>query len=94
MLGQECGLDRERGIVFHIQPEVMGLVPRRVDCTAAVAEAMRFLTGEWLVDVQSDYAGKCVADRGGAEFLIERTLLRSVLSSLSLPGAAVAVRPH
>ena len=74
VLGQECGLDRERGIVFHIQPEVMGLVPRRVDCTAAVAEAMRFLTGEWLVDVQSDYAGKCVAI-AAALTLIERTLL-------------------
>lgn len=73
--GQEEGLDRKRGIVFHIQPELMGLVPRREDCTPeAVALAMRFLTDEWLVDVQADYAGKCVAI-AAALTLIERTML-------------------
>ena len=53
------GLDRDRGIIFKIQPEVRAVVPRREDCTpTAVREAMEFLTDEWLVDVATDYAGK------------------------------------
>ena len=75
MLGQECGLDRGRGTVFHIAPELMALVPRREDCTPeAVGAAMQFLTDEWLCDVQSSYADKCVAV-AAALTLIERTML-------------------
>ena len=55
------GLDRKRGIVFRLQPELLALLPHPRDCTdEAVAEAMRFLTSEWLVDVACDYVGKCV----------------------------------
>jgi hypothetical protein len=56
-----CGLDRRRSIVFRVPDELQQLLPRQVDCTpSAVAEAMRFLTDEWLVDVATDYSGKCV----------------------------------
>ncbi len=55
------GLDRKHGIVFRVPDELQQLLPRQKDCTpSAVAEAMRFLAGEWLVDVATDYAGKCV----------------------------------
>jgi hypothetical protein len=54
------GLDRERRIVFRIAPEVSEWVPTGRVGGAAVAHAMRFLTDEWLIDVQTDYAGKCV----------------------------------
>src|SRR6202161_4115869 len=55
------GLDRKRGIVFRLQPELLAVLPKPAECTAsAVAEAMRFLTDEWLCDVSTDCAGKCV----------------------------------
>jgi hypothetical protein len=65
------GLDR--GVVFRIEPELRRLLPHSCN-TPEVAEAMRFLCDEWLVDVLTDYTGKCViiAD---ALTLIERTLL-------------------
>lgn len=42
---------------------------------AAIEEAMRFLTDQWLVDVQTDYAGKCVLI-ALALSVLERELLR------------------
>jgi hypothetical protein len=67
------GLDRDRGIIFRIPEELMKLLPK--DCTpAAVAHAMQFLMDEWLVDVATDYAGKCVLI-AAALTLIERNLL-------------------
>ena len=75
VLGRMAGLDRERGIVFNIAPELMALVPRREDCTqSAVAEAMRFLTDKWLVDVLTDYEGKCIMI-AAALSIIQRTQL-------------------
>lgn len=69
------GLDRERGIVFRAPPELLALVPRQEDCKPTpVAEAMRFLTDEWLVDVATDYSGKCVLI-AAALTVIERSLL-------------------
>jgi hypothetical protein len=54
------GLDRKRGVVFRV-PEPLELLLPRANCTAtAVFRAMQFLTDEWLVDVATDYAGKCV----------------------------------
>jgi hypothetical protein len=54
-------LDRDRGILLRVPKELDALVPRAQECTPpAVAEAMRFLTDEWLVDVATDYAGRCV----------------------------------
>ena len=56
-----AGLDRERGVVFRIDPALLQYVPKREDCTPlAVAEAWRFLTDEWLVDVAADHEGKAV----------------------------------
>lgn len=56
------GLDRKSGFVFRVPLELMNLLPRAEDCNdAAIREAQRFLTDEWLCDVTTDYAGKCVA---------------------------------
>jgi hypothetical protein len=68
-------LDIERGIEFHIPPEVMALLPKRKDCTPdAVARAMKFLTDEWLCDVLGSFKDKCVVV-AAALTLIERSLL-------------------
>ena len=54
------GLDRERGIQFIIQDELRAVIPRGQDCTPErVKAAMEFLCDEWLVDVATDYVGKC-----------------------------------
>ena len=77
VLGEERGLDEERGISFIIQPEVMTLLPRPEEVTPdAVARAMKFLTDEWLCDVATDYAGKCTVV-AAALSIIERSLLDS-----------------
>jgi hypothetical protein len=55
------GLDRKHGIVFRVPEPLETLLPGINNCTATpVANAMRFLTDEWLADVATDYAGKCV----------------------------------
>jgi hypothetical protein len=75
LLAQHEGLDRDRGIVFHVPKELMQILPRREDCTPeAVTDAMRFLCDEWLVDVATDDAGKCVLI-AAALTVIERSLL-------------------
>ena len=56
------GLDRDRGIVFRVPPELQAILPEPVKCNPeAVAEAMQYLTHEWLCDLASDYAGRCIA---------------------------------
>lgn len=70
-----AGLDRKRGIVFRIPREVQALIPAVEVCTAtAAAEAMRFLTDDWLADVSCDYAGKAVLIAAAATIL-QRLLL-------------------
>src|SRR4051812_34049785 len=55
------GLDRNRGIIFEIQKELRAIIPQRADCTEErVRKAIKFLTDEWLIDVATDYAGKCI----------------------------------
>jgi hypothetical protein len=69
------GLDRQRGIVFQIAPDILSLVPDPKECTdSAVAEAMRFLMDEWLVDVSAGYVGKCILI-SAVLTIIERSLL-------------------
>jgi hypothetical protein len=69
------GLNRDRGIVFRVPPELQSLLPTSADCTeTAVAAAMQFLTDEWLVDVAANYAGKLVIIAAGLT-VIERLLL-------------------
>ncbi|MGH6968343.1 MAG: hypothetical protein ACREEN_04480, partial [Stellaceae bacterium] len=69
------GLLRERGIVFRVPEQLLALLPKRDDCTAAkVAEATRYLIDEWLCDVAADFAGMCVAI-AAALTIIERHLL-------------------
>jgi hypothetical protein len=56
-----AGLDRERGVVFRIDPELLKHIPKREDCTPiAVVKAYRYLTDEWLVDVAADLESKAV----------------------------------
>jgi hypothetical protein len=67
--------ETERGIIFLIPEELRKIIPKRKDCTpAAVKQAMQFLCDEWLCDVATDYAGKCVPI-AAALSIIERTLL-------------------
>jgi hypothetical protein len=69
------GLDRDRGIVFRVPADLLALIPAPGDCTPrAVADAMRFLTEEWLVDVATDYVGKAVLI-ATALTIIERSVL-------------------
>jgi hypothetical protein len=71
----EDRLDQLRGIDFRIQPEVSACVPKPGSVTAdGVIEAMTFLTEKWLVDVATDYAGKCTII-AAALTIIERCLL-------------------
>lgn len=69
------GLDEDRGIAFMIPDEMRAILPKWEDCTdKAVRKAMRFLTDEWLCDVATDYAGKCVIIAAACS-LIERSVL-------------------
>jgi hypothetical protein len=69
------GLDRQRGIVFRVPPDLLALVPSPDACSAAkVAEAMRFLADQWLCDVATDYTGKCILI-AAALTIIERSVL-------------------
>jgi flagellar biosynthesis GTPase FlhF len=75
VLGRENGFDRTRGIQFIVPESIVALVPQREDCTPeAVEKAMRFVTDEWLCDVEADYAVKCVII-AAALTVIERSLL-------------------
>jgi hypothetical protein len=69
------GLDRKRGIFFVVDPGLMKIIPNCEACgDEAVAEAMRLLCDDWLVDVATDHAGKCVLI-AKALTMIERSLL-------------------
>jgi hypothetical protein len=54
------GLDRKRKILSRIDPGIRELLPQGKITGAEIVEAMNFLTDEWLCDVQTEYAGKCV----------------------------------
>jgi hypothetical protein len=70
----EPGLNRERGIVFRLEPGVVALMPCPEDCgNDEVASAMHFLCEEWLIDVATTYAGKCILI-AAALTIIERSL--------------------
>ena len=69
------GLDRLRGIQFIIPDELRAVIPERHECTPdRVKKAMEFLCNRWLVDVATDYAGKCTII-AAALTLIERSVL-------------------
>ena len=68
------GLDRVRGTSFHIPAEVLAAVPQPEGVTDEFfVKAYRFLTEEWLVDVNTDNAGKATLV-ACALTIIERTL--------------------
>lgn len=71
------GLDRDRQIVFRIPPEMRRHLPQPNDPVPTAKEArdaLAFLTDEWLVDVATDFAGKCVLV-AMALTILQRTLL-------------------
>ncbi len=69
------GLDRERKLVFQIEPQLMKLMPQPNWCTkSAAANALDFLASKWLCDVATDFAGKCVLI-ALALTILERVLL-------------------
>jgi hypothetical protein len=69
------GLLRHLNTVFRVPQELLAVVPTPEECTPArVANAMRFLTHEWLIDVATDYAGRCALIAYGLS-IIERHLL-------------------
>jgi hypothetical protein len=71
----EDKFERLRGIDFRLQPEVAAIVPQPGSVTnTAIKAAMNFLTNEWLIDVATDYAGKCTIIAAGLT-IIERSLL-------------------
>ncbi len=71
------GLDRDRKLVFRIPPELRAILPKPQDPTPQdkhVAKALSFLVNEWLCDVATDFAGKCVLI-SLALSILERVLL-------------------
>jgi hypothetical protein len=75
ILGRKSGFDPDRGIQFMVPDWVEAILPRRADCTErTVGRAMRFLTDEWLCDVEGSYAVKCINIALGLTML-ERSLI-------------------
>jgi hypothetical protein len=69
------GLDRKHHIIFRVPKELDDLIPKREACTPSkLAEAMRFLTDEWLADVATGYDGKC-SIIAATMMILERALL-------------------
>jgi hypothetical protein len=72
---QGRGLDRARNIIFRIPPELLKYLPTKGDChECAVVDALAFLVDVWLVDVATNYTGKCLVI-AAALTVIERTLM-------------------
>ena len=67
---------RSAGSRFIIPAEVMALLPKGEVTDEAVAREMKYLTDEWLCDVATDYAGKCIII-AAALTIIQRSLLDS-----------------
>ena len=56
------GLHHKTGVFFDIPADIRAALPRPEDCDErAVAKAVRFLCDDWLVDVQTNEAGKATA---------------------------------
>jgi hypothetical protein len=69
------GLDRQRGIVFNVEPALMKIIPdRKHGDRTVIGEAMRFLLDDWLADVATDHHGKCSLV-ALAVTMIERSML-------------------
>ena len=69
------GLDRERRIVFRIDPDVFRFMPDGSKCTPEhVRDAMAFLFDTWLADVAGGHIDKCVLIAATLTIL-ERALL-------------------
>jgi hypothetical protein len=90
------GLDRDSGLLHHIEPELLDLARQNDITEQEVREAVRFLCNEWLVDVLTDNTGKLVAI-SRALTLIERHLLENrpaFLVSAGLRGGGKTTLIH
>jgi hypothetical protein len=69
------GLDRARRVVFQIDPLIRCFLPSKAECgPEAAAAAIKFPADDWMADVATDFAGKCVLI-GMAATILQRTLL-------------------
>jgi len=69
------GLDRDRKLVFRIEPRLMEMLPSPERCTKQeTAKALDFLVSQWLCDVAADFSGKCILI-ALALTILERVLL-------------------
>jgi hypothetical protein len=69
------GLNRERGIIFRIPPELLSILPTPKECTRrAAGYALQWLCDEWLCDVACGFTGKCILI-AAALSVIERSVL-------------------
>ena len=71
------GLDAERKLVFRIPKELRAILPKPqapAPQDKQVAAAMNYLVNDWLCDVATDFAGKCVLI-SLALSILERVLL-------------------
>jgi hypothetical protein len=69
------GLDRKRKVLFRIDPGIRELLPRGEITDDDIVKAMNYLTDEWLCDVLTNYAGKCVLI-SMAESVLQRAQFR------------------
>ena len=75
ILGRKSGFDPLRGIQFIVPDWVEAILPERAHCTKrAVGRVMRFLTDEWLCDVEGSYEVKCI-NIALALTILERSLI-------------------
>ena len=62
----EPGLNRERGIVFRLEPGIVALMPRpKIAGMMMSPAAMHFLCEEWLIDVATSLRRQVHSDCGG-----------------------------
>jgi hypothetical protein len=59
IMGASRGIDRERRVIYHIDPALIDGLPSNVS-DAAVADSMRYLFDVWLCDVATTHEGKCI----------------------------------
>jgi Primase C terminal 2 (PriCT-2) len=78
----ENGLDRKLCVFFSIDETLVEKLPKGEISDLAIEKAMRFLVEEWLVDVSTSFAGKCVLV-SMAISMIERLLSTRPLYSVT-----------
>ena len=88
------GIDVARRLMFRIAPELLRLMPAGDHAPSGerIAKAFDFLVNDWLCDVATSFAGKCVLI-GMALTIVERVLLPERPAFFVTPGSGAAARP-